>query len=89
MHTALIDAGLNIEVEKVDFRDADQIADWVNSYPSVATWVREKVRPVGLGPFRSWAHWAGKTEHSRISLVGDERLADLRVPLLKKVKNPP
>ena len=88
MHAALIDAGLNIEVEKVDFRDADQIAEWVNFYPSVATWVREKVRPVGLGPFRSWAHWAGKTEHSRIRLVGDERLADLRVPLLKKVKIP-
>ena len=88
MHAALIDAGLNIEVEKVDFWDADQIADWVNSYPSVATWVREKVRPVGLGPFRSWAHWARKTEHSRISLVGDERLADLRVPLLKKVRIP-
>ena len=88
LRAALSDAGLKIEVDKVDFRDADQIAEWVNFYPSVATWLREKVRPVGLGPFRSWTHWAGKAEHSRIRLVGDERLTDLRLPLLEKVKIP-
>ena len=50
---ALRDADMNIEDEQVDFRDAEQIATWVNSHPPVATWVKEQTHGT-TGPFRSW-----------------------------------
>ena len=70
-------AGINIADEQVSFRDADQIASWVNRYPSVATWVKEQTHPGTLGPFRSWSHWNGRGEHRWSPWVEDERLAPL------------
>ena len=70
-------AGLQIVNEQVVFRDADQIASWVNSYPSVATWVREQTNPGSLGPFRSWNHWQNRAEHRSSPWVDDVRLAPL------------
>lgn len=60
---ALRGTGLTIDDRQVGFRDADQIADWVNHHPSVATWLKERTQPGTIGPFRSWGHWAGRAEH--------------------------
>ena len=71
------DAGLTVNDHQIDFRDADQIAAWVNCHPAVATWVRETTQPGLIGPFRSWSHWAGHPEHDDSPWVQDERLAVL------------
>ena len=70
-------AGINIADEQVSFRDADQIASWVNRYPSVATWVKEQTHLGTSGPFRSWSHWNDRGEHRSSPWVEDERLAPL------------
>ena len=76
--TALCGVGLTVDDSQVDFRDADQIADWVNHYPSVAVWVLERTRPGTIGPFRSWQHWAERAEHASSPWVEDGRLPELR-----------
>ena len=76
-------AGVTIHENQVDFRDADQIAAWVNHHPAVATWVRERTQPGLVGPFHSWSHWAGRTEHEDSPWIEDERLAALRGELHK------
>ena len=81
-------AGLTIDDEQVDFRDADQIAGWVNRHPSVAVWVKERTQPGTTGPFRSWTHWAGRVEHDGSPWVADERLPELRVRLRARVTRP-
>ena len=75
---ALRETGLGIYDDQVEFRDADQLADWANRYPTVAAWVREHTQPGLLGPFRSWSHWAGRVEHDRLNWIEDERLPALR-----------
>ena len=72
---ALKEADVSIADEQVHFRDADQIATWVNCHPSVATWVKTQTQPGTLGPFRSWTHWADRGEHRLSPWVEDERLA--------------
>ena len=75
---ALRRAGMGIGDEQVWFRDADWIAAWVNRYPSVAAWVKQRTQPGTIGPFRSWSHWASRSEHDDSPWVDDERLPDLR-----------
>lgn len=82
MRKALTDAGLEVAAEKVAFRDADQIAEWVNQYPSVATWVLEQTQPGALGPFRSWKHWTERPEHEGSPFIADPRLE----PLAAKIR---
>ena len=82
---ALREAGMSIEDDQVDFRDADQVAMWVNEHPSVATWVKEQTQPGILGPFRSWSHWAGRPEHSELPWVQDERIVNFRRYLRERV----
>lgn len=73
---ALSKVGL-VDVERrVRFRDADQIAIWVNSHPSVALWVREEVGFKTPGDFVTWKYWRGQSEHS-VSWAEDPRLAEL------------
>ena len=74
---ALRDAGLIINDEQIQFRDADQIASWVNSHPSVAMWLKEQTQPGVIGPFRSWDHWADSYEYHSSPWVEDERLYGL------------
>ena len=57
---ALAKAGLSVRPEQVQFRDADQIASWVNVLPPVAAWVLEQTQPGLVGPFKDWTHWAGR-----------------------------
>ncbi len=46
--------------DQIQFRDADQIASWVNSLPSVAAWALEQIQPGLVAPFGDWTHWAGR-----------------------------
>lgn len=80
--------GLAISDEQVEFRDADQIATWVNAHPSVATWVLEQTQPGLGGSFRTWTHWAGRHEHERVPYVDDPRLPDLRDYLRSRLSGP-
>ena len=85
---AIKDAGLSIRDEQVAFRDADQIAEWVNRHPPVASWVLEQTQPGLLGSLQSWSQWAGRYEHDSSSWVEDKRLSELRAQLRKTVATP-
>ena len=85
---AIRGAGLTVDDNQIDFRDADQIAAWVNCHPPVATWVRDRTQPGLIGPFRSWSHWAGRPEHDDSPWIEDERLAALRGDLRTSVAQP-
>ena len=85
---ALRGAGLSIDDVQVRFRDADQIAAWANHHPAVATWLKEQTQPGAIGPFRSWAHWAGRAEHDGSPWVEDERLPVLRARLHEGLTKP-
>ena len=85
---ALRFAGMNIHDEQIEFRDAEQVASWVNHHAAVATWVKERTQPGTTGPFRSWSHWADRPEHQGSPWVEDERLAPLRDRLLEQVTEP-
>ena len=81
----LTDKGITVDRSRVQFRDASQIAQWVNSRPSVATWVLEQTQPGLAGCFRDWSHWAGRSDHDNSRLVLDPRLDSLRADLRKLV----
>ena len=85
---ALRAAGSAIQDDQVAFRDADQIASWVNAHPSVAAWVKEQTQPGAVGPFCSWSHWAGRTEHENSPWIEDDRLYPLRAFLRERVTQP-
>ena len=73
---AIRGAGVSIKDRQVTFLDADQIAEWVNQYPAVATWMKEQTPLGAVRPFRSWTHWSG--DHDDSPWVDDERLPPLR-----------
>ena len=81
-------AGITVDDDQVHFRDADQIATWVNRHPSVAIWVKEQTQPGTIGPFRSWFHWANRAEHHSSPWVEDDRLPELRTRLRERVTEP-
>lgn len=84
----LREAGMTtLDDEQVAFRDADQIADWVNSHPAVTVWVLERTG-TSPGPFRSWYHWARSDKHRSSSRVEDERLPDVSRFLRERVTKP-
>ena len=85
---SLRSSGSNIDDDRVDFRDANQIADWANHHPSVATWVKECTQPGSIGPFRSWNHWAGRSEHDQSPWVEDGRMPFLQASLREQVTKP-
>ena len=85
LRQAIEQNGLQINPFQVAFRDADQIANWVNTYPVVSRWVLEKVSPGRIGCLRIFESW--QEEHNA-ALIDDERLpllqARLRVFLSNK-----
>ena len=83
---ALAKTGLVIRAEQVQFRDADQIASWVNSLPPVAAWVLEQTQPGLVGPFKDWTHWAGRYDAS--PWISDPRLSGFRERLRSLVAKP-
>ena len=88
IRAALRAAGMEIDDAQVDFRDADQVAAWVNRHPSVAAWAKEWTQPGTVGPFRSWTHWASRSEHDSSSWAEDERLHGLRDTVREGVSEP-
>ena len=76
---------MKIDDSQIQFRDADQIAAWVNSHPSVAVWVKESTQPGSVGPFHSWSHWANRAEHYYSPWAEDERLSALRARLYERI----
>ena len=87
IHEALRGAGLPVSPERISFRDADQIAQWVNAHPSVALWVRETVGLARVGRFTSWSHWRGRSEHA-VPWVEDSRLPELRRAIRERLTQP-
>ena len=79
------DAGVAIATEQIQFWDAGQIAEWANSYPSIVIWIKERTSPGTTGPFRSWSHWAARSEHDQSLWLDDGRLPALRARLLERV----
>lgn len=73
IHEAIQAAGVNINDDQVNFREATQLAMWVNNHPAVAIWLKERVHPDNIGPFRSWSHWAGRAEHAQMPWIEDDR----------------
>ncbi len=82
----LTGAGLRVDPDKIQFRDADQVATWVNTLPPVAVWLLEQTQPGLVGPFKDWAHWAGRFDHS--PWVQDQRLPEFRAKLRGLVAKP-
>ena len=80
----LRDAELTVEERQIQFRDANQIATWVNDYFAIATWIREITQPGTVGPFTSWDDWAKRREHALSPWVDDERLQALRTDILQQ-----
>ena len=85
IRAALRGAGLDTARDRIQFRDASQVAAWTNSHPAVAAWVKEKVEPGIRGPFRSWSHWAGRAEYFA-PWAEDDRLPEFRDRLLGHAK---
>ena len=86
--TALRRAGMVLDDVQVDFRDADQIAAWVNDHAVVATWVKEQTPSGTVRPFRSWSYWASRPEHEHTPWVEDARLPALRAYLHEQINMP-
>ncbi len=74
----LATAGMTPSPSQVQFRDADQIADWVNTHPPVAAWLLQETQPGMVGPFRDWLHWAGRHDYESSPWIPDSRLDDFQ-----------
>lgn len=79
---ALRDSELAIENSQVGFRSGEQIAAWVNSHPSVALWLFERVRPGSVRTFTTYEGWGRRPEHHAVSFSDDSRLHELRERIL-------
>ena len=82
----LADAGLKFRPEQVQFRDADQLALWVNAHPPVAAWLLEQTQPGLVGVFRDWTHWDGRFDAVR--WIPDTRLPVVQERLRKLITLP-
>jgi DNA-binding XRE family transcriptional regulator len=88
MRRRLAEAGVAASPAQLQFRDADQIADWANAHPSVAAWLLEQTQPGLMGPFHYWGHWAAREEHDKSPLVDDPRLLAFTIKLRELVGSP-
>lgn len=86
VHRSLAGAGLAVAADRVQFRDADQIASWVNVHPPVAAWTLQQTQPGLVGPFKDWSHWAGRFDTS--PWITDPRLIKFREKLRTQVGKP-
>jgi hypothetical protein len=62
---------------KLDFWDANRIADWANSHYPVALWVIERVRPGGILPFQSLETWGSEKNVAEFRFVADPRVENV------------
>ena len=74
----LRESGLAINDDQVEFRGGDQIAAWVNSHPSVALWLLERVRLGSVATFTTYEGWSRRAEHKAVDFCKDSRLSELR-----------
>ena len=81
IHRSLTHHGLTLGREQLQFRDADQIALWVNAHPSVAAWLLDRMQPGMRGPFHDWTHWGDRADNDALALEADERLQTLQTSL--------
>ena len=88
IRVALRDAGMDIDDGQVDFRDADQVAAWVNRHPSVAAWTKEWTKG-GYGWPVPFLDPLGKPFRTRfLPWAEDERLHILRDTVREGVAGP-
>lgn len=78
VRNALSGAGLSVDERRIHVWDADQLASWASRYPPVAVRLREQTQPSLLRPFRSWVHWAGRSEHLLCPWIADDRLTHVK-----------
>ena len=87
MRDAIRRVGIDIADHQIDFRAADQVADWANYHQQVAMWVMEQTQPGAIGSFRPWDHWAGRPEHATMPWIQDRRLDELAAWLQERVSH--
>ena len=57
-------AGYDLSSVEIKFYSANEIANWLNSFPSLAVWFLTEVCRKPLTPWISWQEWSKETEHS-------------------------
>ena len=67
------EAGL-ASVARLDFWDANRIADWANSHYPVALWVIERIRSGGILPFQTLERWGNDKKVAEFKFVDDPRV---------------
>lgn len=86
MRHTLESAGLaSSSTAKVDFWDANKIADWANSHYPVALWLIERVRPGGILPLQSLETWASEKNVAEFRFVVDPRVAKVSAEIERKL----
>ena len=75
---AMRGSGHSIKDDQVEFRSGEQIAAWVNSQPSIALWLLERVRPGSVGTFTTYDGWRRHQENLAVSFANDARLPELK-----------
>lgn len=87
IRSALGEAGMKVDGERIRVCGAEQLAHWIDRHPSVAVWVNERTgRPVA--PFRSWDRWRQRTEHETSPWADDDRLPALKQAVLEAAAQP-
>ena len=81
----LHEAGLHIARDRILFRDANQIAGWINCYPPIAKWVLEKTESGIPDLFQTWSQW---DKHAAPPWTEDARLPEFRARLLEQAARP-
>ena len=81
--------GILVDENRVQFRDSDQIASWINSHPPAALWLLRKTQPGLVSSFfGDWDHWSRREEHFNSRWVDDPRLPAFREKLRTVVEIP-
>jgi len=57
----------------IDIYDANRIGDWVNTHPSVALWLTEKVRGKAVSGFLTHEGWGLAPEINAVPWIDDEK----------------
>jgi len=57
----------------IDIYDANRIADWVNTHPSVALWLTEKVRGKAVSGFLTHEGWSRAPEINAVPWIDDDK----------------
>jgi len=75
-------------VAKLDFWDANRIADWVNAHYPVALWVIERIRSGGILPFQTLERWGGDRNVAEFRFVDDPRVESIAGEIERSLADP-